>query len=136
MDIAMNLSTCATATAAMILSLQLKNHFDSLALLHPAGNGPFRSTQVHSSKETNLQQYCRSSVDSRINLQLVEPISPSSTTPCKPRLKQQQLYNSSNQLQQPRPAAHMQLRQEKETDDQKYFFINNNTLLEKKNYKT
>jgi hypothetical protein len=51
MDIAMNLSTCATATAAMILSLQLKNHFDSLALLHPVGNGPFRSTQVHSSKK-------------------------------------------------------------------------------------
>lgn len=117
----MNLSTCATATAAMILSLQLKNHFDSLALLHPVGNGPFRSTQVHSSKETNLQQYCRSSVDSRINLQLVEPISPSSTIPCKPRLKQQQLYNSSNQLQQPRPAVHMQLRQGKETDDRKYF---------------
>jgi hypothetical protein len=136
MDIAMNLSTCATATAAMILSLQLKNHFDSLALLHPVGNGPFRWTQVHSSKETNLQQYCRSSVDSRINLQLVEPISPSSTTPCKPRLKQQQqLYNSSNQLQQPRPAVHMQLRQEKETDDQNSFFINN-TLPEKKNYKT
>ncbi len=128
----MNLSTCATATAAMTLSLQLKNHFDSLALLHPVGNGPFLSTQVHSSKETNLQQYCRSSVDSRINLQLVEPISPSSTTPCKPRLKQQQIYNSSNQLQQPRPAAHMQLRQEKETDDQKDFFINNNTLLGKK----
>jgi hypothetical protein len=72
MDIAMNLSTCATATAAMILSLQLKNHFDSLALLHSVGNGPFRSTQVHSSKETNIQQYCRNSVDSRINPQLVE----------------------------------------------------------------
>jgi hypothetical protein len=83
MDIAMNLSTCATATAAMILSLQLKNHFDSLALLHPVGNGQFRSTQVHGSKETNLQRYCRSNVDSRINLQLVEPISPYSTTPCK-----------------------------------------------------
>jgi len=130
----MNLSTCATATAAMILSLQLKNHFDSLALLHPVGNGPFRSTQDHSSKKTNLQQYCRSSVDSRINLQLVEPISPSSTTPCKPRLKQQQLYNSSNQLQQPRPAVHMQLLQERETDDQKYFFINN-TLPKKETTK-